>query len=190
MQWAADYEPYVVVPRDCPRYDPRFVGFGWNKVAHIVELDAQVRGSLPASSFDLSISGPRELSVSQCTIRQHCQESRPSVGLKSSALCPLLGLYQIRLHPTPQSCSRPPAPAMTIRLPPPPQEYELLVLPEAFTIHLPHTPSLDISRFRSNPTYRECLQALKDEFHQDLSRHYGAAALKYLTALQQPGGPT
>ncbi|XP_034500582.1 LARGE xylosyl- and glucuronyltransferase 2 isoform X5 [Ailuropoda melanoleuca] len=109
VQWAADYEPYVVVPRDCPRYDPRFVGFGWNKVAHIVELDAQ--------------------------------------------------------------------------------EYELLVLPEAFAIHLPHAPSLDISRFRSSPTYRDCLQALKDEFHQDLSRHYGAAALKYLTALQQPRGP-
>lgn len=48
VQWAADYEPYVVVPRDCPRYDPRFVGFGWNKVAHIVELDAQVRGILPS----------------------------------------------------------------------------------------------------------------------------------------------
>lgn len=46
MQWAADYEPYVVVPRDCPRYDPRFVGFGWNKVAHIVELDVQVRPSI------------------------------------------------------------------------------------------------------------------------------------------------
>ncbi|KAK2490287.1 hypothetical protein MC885_009898 [Smutsia gigantea] len=92
VQWAADYEPYVVVPRDCPRYDPRF-------------------------------------------------------------------------------------------------EYELLVLPEAFTIHLPHTPSLDASRFRSSPTYRDCLQALKDEFHQDLSRHYGAAALKYLPALQQPQGP-
>lgn len=41
VQWAADYEPYVVVPRDCPRYDPRFVGFGWNKVAHVMELDAQ-----------------------------------------------------------------------------------------------------------------------------------------------------
>lgn len=109
VQWAADYEPYVVVPRDCPRYDPRFVGFGWNKVAHVVELDAQ--------------------------------------------------------------------------------EYELLVLPEAFTIHLPHTPSLDITRFRSSPTYRGCLQALKDEFHQDLSRRYGAAALKYLTALQRPRGP-
>ncbi|XP_032139364.1 LARGE xylosyl- and glucuronyltransferase 2 isoform X2 [Sapajus apella] len=109
VQWVANYEPYVVVPRDCPRYDPRFVGFGWNKVAHIVELDAQ--------------------------------------------------------------------------------EYEFLVLPEAFTIHLPHTPSLDISRFRSSPTYRGCLQALKDEFHQDLSRRYGAAALKYLPALQQPWSP-
>ena len=70
-----------------------------------------------------------------------------------------------------------------------PQEYELLVLPEAFTIHLPHAPSLDITRFRSNPTYRDCVRALKDEFHQDLSRHYGATALKYLTALQQPRGP-
>ncbi|KAF3822032.1 hypothetical protein GH733_007406 [Mirounga leonina] len=92
VQWAADYEPYVVVPRDCPRYDPRF-------------------------------------------------------------------------------------------------EYELLVLPEAFTVHLPHGPSLDISRFRSSPTYRDCLQAVKDEFHQDLSRRYGAAALKYLTALRQPRSP-
>lgn len=105
VQWSADYEPYVVVPRDCPRYDPRFVGFGWNKVAHIIELDAQ--------------------------------------------------------------------------------EYEFLVLPEAFSIHLPHAPSLDISRFRSSLTYRDCLQALKEEFHQDLSRRYGSAALKYLTALQQ-----
>uniref|UniRef100_A0A8C5KVD8 LARGE xylosyl- and glucuronyltransferase 2 n=1 Tax=Jaculus jaculus TaxID=51337 RepID=A0A8C5KVD8_JACJA len=109
VQWAADYEPYVVVARDCPRYDSRFVGFGWNKVAHIVELDAQ--------------------------------------------------------------------------------GYEFLVLPEAFAIHLPHAPSLDISRFRSSFTYRDCLQTLKEEFHQDLSRRYGAAALKYLTALQQPRGP-
>lgn len=46
VQWSADYEPYVVVPRDCPRYDSRFVGFGWNKVAHIIELDAQVRRAL------------------------------------------------------------------------------------------------------------------------------------------------
>lgn len=79
MQWAADYEPYVVVPRDCPRYDPRFVGFGWNKVAHIVELDAQVRGILAASSFALNTSGPRSslcLRVVRCTVRQHHQKSR------------------------------------------------------------------------------------------------------------------
>lgn len=63
------------------------------------------------------------------------------------------------------------------------------MLPEAFTIHLPHAPSLDLSRFRSSSTYRDCLQALKEEFHQDLSRRYGAAALKYLTALQQPRSP-
>ncbi|XP_077994436.1 xylosyl- and glucuronyltransferase LARGE2s-like [Glandiceps talaboti] len=39
--WEADFEPYVVVKKDCPQYDTRFVGFGWNKVAHIMELDAQ-----------------------------------------------------------------------------------------------------------------------------------------------------
>lgn len=65
MQWAVDYEPYVVVPRDCPRYDPRFVGFGWNKVAHIMELDAQVRGILNVSSCGLNTSRPEELTVSQ-----------------------------------------------------------------------------------------------------------------------------
>jgi glycosyltransferase-like protein LARGE len=42
VEWEADFEPYVVVRRDCPAYDRRFVGFGWNKVAHIMELDAQV----------------------------------------------------------------------------------------------------------------------------------------------------
>uniref|UniRef100_A0A8C0EFZ0 LARGE xylosyl- and glucuronyltransferase 2 n=1 Tax=Bubo bubo TaxID=30461 RepID=A0A8C0EFZ0_BUBBB len=99
---APDFEPYVVVRRDCPKYDQRFVGFGWNKVSHIMELDAQ--------------------------------------------------------------------------------EYELLVLPNAFMIHMPHAPSFDISKFRLSAGYRGCLQTLREEFHQDLSRRYGAAALKYLTA--------
>uniref|UniRef100_A0A8C7ULE7 LARGE xylosyl- and glucuronyltransferase 2 n=1 Tax=Oncorhynchus mykiss TaxID=8022 RepID=A0A8C7ULE7_ONCMY len=102
VEWEADFEPYVVVKRDCPEYDQRFVGFGWNKVSHIMELDAQ--------------------------------------------------------------------------------EYDLMVLPNAFMIHMPHAPSFDISKFRSSPGYRYCLQTLKEEFHQDLSRKYGAAALKYLTA--------
>uniref|UniRef100_A0A8C2E4R4 LARGE xylosyl- and glucuronyltransferase 2 n=1 Tax=Cyprinus carpio TaxID=7962 RepID=A0A8C2E4R4_CYPCA len=93
---------YIVVRRDCPEYDQRFVGFGWNKVSHIMDLDAQ--------------------------------------------------------------------------------EYDLIVLPNAFMIHMPHAPSFDISKFRSSPSYRYCLTTLKDEFHQDLSRKYGSAALKYLTA--------
>ncbi|KAM6981256.1 xylosyl- and glucuronyltransferase LARGE2s [Aplochiton taeniatus] len=102
VEWEGDFEPYVVVRKDCPVYDQRFVGFGWNKVSHIMELDAQ--------------------------------------------------------------------------------EYDLMVLPNAFMIHMPHAPSFDISKFRSSPGYRYCLTTLKDEFHQDLSRKYGAAALKYLTA--------
>lgn len=27
--------------KDIPEYDTRFVGFGWNKVSHIMELEAQ-----------------------------------------------------------------------------------------------------------------------------------------------------
>lgn len=47
VQWEADFEPYVMVRRDSPEYDRRFVGFGWNKVAHIMELDAQVTDAPP-----------------------------------------------------------------------------------------------------------------------------------------------
>ena len=41
VDWEADYEPFVVLPRGAAVYDERFVGFGWNKVSHIMELDAQ-----------------------------------------------------------------------------------------------------------------------------------------------------
>jgi len=38
-QWEADFEPYIVLPKSLvPAYDLRFVGFGWNKVSHIMEL--------------------------------------------------------------------------------------------------------------------------------------------------------
>lgn len=50
VAWQPDFEPYVVVRRDCPKYDQRFVGFGWNKVSHIMELDAQVSGTLEVLS--------------------------------------------------------------------------------------------------------------------------------------------
>uniref|UniRef100_A0AAQ5X448 LARGE xylosyl- and glucuronyltransferase 1 n=1 Tax=Amphiprion ocellaris TaxID=80972 RepID=A0AAQ5X448_AMPOC len=102
VQWEADFEPYVMVRRDSPEYDRRFVGFGWNKVAHIMELDAQ--------------------------------------------------------------------------------EYEFVVLPNAYMIHMPHAPSFDITKFRSNKQYRVCLKTLKEEFQQNMSRRYGFAALKYMTA--------
>ncbi|XP_061671609.1 xylosyl- and glucuronyltransferase LARGE2s isoform X2 [Syngnathoides biaculeatus] len=102
VDWEPDFEPYVVVKRHCPEYDQRFLGFGWNKVSHTIELDAQ--------------------------------------------------------------------------------EYDLTVLPNAFMIHMPHAPSFDISKFRSSLSYRSCLKTLKEEFHQDMSRKYGSAALKYLTA--------
>nr|XP_040029292.1 LARGE xylosyl- and glucuronyltransferase 1 isoform X4 [Gasterosteus aculeatus aculeatus] len=102
VQWEADFEPYVMVRRDSPEYDRRFVGFGWNKVAHIMELDAQ--------------------------------------------------------------------------------EYDFVVLPNAYMIHMPHAPSFDITKFRSNKQYRVCLKTLKEEFQQNMSRRYGFAALKYMTA--------
>lgn len=41
VNWEADFEPYVVVRRDVAEYDRRFVGFGWNKVSHSMELYAQ-----------------------------------------------------------------------------------------------------------------------------------------------------
>lgn len=51
VEWEPDFEPYVVVRRDCPEYDQRFVGFGWNKVSHIMELDAQVRLPNPPQRY-------------------------------------------------------------------------------------------------------------------------------------------
>ncbi|XP_013415637.1 LARGE xylosyl- and glucuronyltransferase 1-like isoform X2 [Lingula anatina] len=41
VSWESDFEPYVVVSTNITDYDQRFVGFGWNKVSHIMELDAQ-----------------------------------------------------------------------------------------------------------------------------------------------------
>lgn len=72
VQWEADFEPYVMVRRDSPEYDRRFVGFGWNKVAHIMELDAQVTprpgvlstGGTPGTI--LSLSACRSLSLWSC----------------------------------------------------------------------------------------------------------------------------
>lgn len=65
----------MVVRRDVTRYDPRFLGFGWNKVSHSMELHAQ--------------------------------------------------------------------------------NYEFQVLPNAFIVHQPHSPSVDILKYRGSPQYRK-----------------------------------
>lgn len=41
IKWDLDFEPYVVVASNVTKYDVRFMGFGWNKVSHIMELHAQ-----------------------------------------------------------------------------------------------------------------------------------------------------
>lgn len=41
VSWSPDFEPYIVVETNALRYNERFVGFGWNKVSYIMELDAQ-----------------------------------------------------------------------------------------------------------------------------------------------------
>ena len=60
--------------------------------------------------------------------------------------------------------------------------YEFVVLPNAFIIHMPHSPSFDIAKFRSSDQYRKCLKILKNEFQRDMSQKYGIKALKYLSA--------
>lgn len=40
VEWEPEYEPFVVTSRDVPNFDERFVGFGWNKVEHIMQLAA------------------------------------------------------------------------------------------------------------------------------------------------------
>lgn len=92
VTWQPDYEPYVVVKKDIPLYDTRFVGFGWNKVSHIMELFAQ--------------------------------------------------------------------------------GYSFYVLPNAFIIHMPHSPSFDIGKFRGSSPYRRCLKILKNEFIRELRKRY------------------
>nr|VZI46218.1 unnamed protein product [Spirometra erinaceieuropaei] len=108
VKWEADFEPYVVVKKSAAKFDTRFLGFGWNKVAYTMLLDA-------------------------------------------------LG-------------------------------YRFVVLPEVFVIHLPHSPSMDVYRFRNSPLFRRCLERFKVEFIKELAHNYGVRSLKYLQFRQRPNG--
>lgn len=41
INWELDFEPYIAVSKNIPEFDQRFLGFGWNKVSHIMQLDAE-----------------------------------------------------------------------------------------------------------------------------------------------------
>jgi len=41
VSWAENFEPYIIVHKNVSSYDRRFIGFGWNKVSHIMELSYQ-----------------------------------------------------------------------------------------------------------------------------------------------------
>ena len=88
VAWQEHFEPYLVVAAAVPRYDARFAGFGWNKVAHMMVLEAE--------------------------------------------------------------------------------GWQLVVLPDVFTVHLPHAPSTDLARFRGDQSYRTCLNNLKERFGKEL----------------------
>ncbi|KAF7987633.1 hypothetical protein HCN44_003496 [Aphidius gifuensis] len=55
--------------------------------------------------------------------------------------------------------------------------YKYIVLPDAFIIHRPHAPSLDIAKFRTNTIYRRCLKKLKDKFVDELINKFGKNTL-------------
>ena len=40
VEWAPEFEPYILVHKNVPRYDQRFMVYGWNKASHILEVKA------------------------------------------------------------------------------------------------------------------------------------------------------
>ncbi len=93
VSWEENFEPYIIVRKNVTLYDQRFVGFGWNKVSHIMELNYQ--------------------------------------------------------------------------------NYEFIVLPDAYILHMPHAPSADVATFRVRKDYRDCMQVMKREFRKEMSTKYG-----------------
>lgn len=50
--------------------------------------------------------------------------------------------------------------------------FRFRVVPDAYVVHLPHAPSADIHRYRSDGDYRRCLAALKETFQAELGLRY------------------
>lgn len=107
VAWKPEYEPFIVTSKSVPRFDERFVGFGWNKVEHIMQLAAL--------------------------------------------------------------------------------EYEFIVLPEAFVIHLFHQPSYDILKHRESLKYRVCIRQLRRTFLSELRSSFPRFFGDFIKATSQPG---
>ena len=60
-----DFEPYILVEKKgLPHYDTRFLGFGWNKVSHIMELHAMKYVMFFIGLFQKKIVPPLPLRIS------------------------------------------------------------------------------------------------------------------------------
>jgi hypothetical protein len=94
VEWEPSYEPFIIVRKDVPKFDRRFVGYGWDKVSHIMEMAAS--------------------------------------------------------------------------------DYEFVILPHDFIIHLPHEKSTDDQLFRNSKEFQSCFESERNNFINDLKQRFGA----------------
>jgi hypothetical protein len=94
VEWEPSYEPFIIVRKDVPKFDRRFVGYGWDKVSHIMEMAAS--------------------------------------------------------------------------------DYEFIILPFDFIIHLPHEKSTDDQLFRNCKQFKSCFELERNNFLNDLKQRFGA----------------
>jgi hypothetical protein len=94
VEWEPSYEPFIIVRKDVPKFDRRFVGYGWDKVSHIMGMAAS--------------------------------------------------------------------------------DYEFIILPHDFIIHLPHEQSTDNQLFRNSKQFQSCFELERNNFLNDLKQRFGA----------------
>ncbi|KAK2715835.1 hypothetical protein QYM36_010410 [Artemia franciscana] len=69
------------------------------------------------------------------------------------------------------------------------KNFDFVVLPNAFIIHLPHAPSLDIAKYRRSKQYRKCLKLLKANFVEELKVKYNFDFKKFAEFLDSSDEP-
>lgn len=147
VEWAVDYEPYVVTRSDVHRYDTRFLGFGWNKVSHIMKMDA-LGYVWWTCIYTHSACESKFIHMHPCYIRTYvhtCTHTQVPIpipeGGREGGTCTWQYFFITIIWPPWCFSFR----------------YMFTVAPNVFMIHLPHAPSVDIMKFRSNEVYRRCV---------------------------------